>query len=231
MPQHVCHHCGYPIDNVEPGPEDRCPNCGWHLHVCANCQFYDGMGCMLGEQCVMESAIRGNHCPRFRFRVAAHEHEAEGHPSEIATRSPSVEVTIDRIVAAIDGSPHSQKVIAYAADLARRYDARIYLVYAYGPLPTWLGDDQLNELAAEEVSRGESLLQPYADILTRAGLSVEMEVLEGPPARAILAVAEARDSDLIVMGSRGLGAITGLLLGSVSERVVRTARRPVLVVR
>jgi nucleotide-binding universal stress UspA family protein len=58
-----------------------------------------------------------------------------------------------------------------------------------------------------------------------------VEVLEGPPADAILNVAQVRECDLIVMGSRGRGALAGLLLGSVSHRVVAHARMPVMVVR
>jgi nucleotide-binding universal stress UspA family protein len=63
------------------------------------------------------------------------------------------------------------------------------------------------------------------------GLTASMNVLEGPPADAILRVAETEKHDLIVMGSRGLGLFQELLLGSVSERVLRHAKIPVLIVR
>ncbi len=86
-------------------------------------------------------------------------------------------------------------------------------------------------MAGSEVARGMRLLAPYVDTLRRVGIDVEPEVLEGPGPKAILNVAETRDADLIVVGSRGLGAVRGLLLGSVSERVIRLAKCPVLVVR
>ena len=228
MPKYVCHHCGYPITNINPSPEDRCPNCGWHLRVCANCQFYDGVSCMLEEPYVMESAIRGNRCPHFKFRAIEEEEEK---PAATEEDVPELQVNIDVIVAGIDGSKHSQKVVTYVADLAHRYNARVYLVYAHHPIPTWLGDKELERVAGEEVARGMMLLAPYVDLLRRAGVQVDPEVLEGPAPKAILNVADTRNADIIVVGSRGQGAIRGLLLGSVSERVIRLAKCPVLVVR
>jgi nucleotide-binding universal stress UspA family protein len=56
-------------------------------------------------------------------------------------------------------------------------------------------------------------------------------VLEGPPAEAILRVAETRACDLIVVGSRGLGELKAVLLGSVSERVLHHSTVPVLIVK
>lgn len=238
MGQYVCHHCGFTVTNITPSADDRCPRCGWHLRVCANCQFYDGVNCMLGEPYALESAIRGNRCPRFVFRTLPEKKKGE---EERAAEAPTASdkmaaslttaVKIDRIVAAIDGSPHSARVVSFAADLARRYGATVYLVYAHPPVPSYLGDEQFYRLAGREVERGRDLLRPFAEVLERAGIRVEMEVLEGPPPRAILAVAETREADLIVIGSRGLGAIRGLLLGSVSERVIRLAKCPVFVVR
>ncbi len=234
MAKYTCHHCGYPISNLSPEPDDRCPNCGWHLRVCANCQYYTGTGCMLGEPYVMESAIRGHRCPRFRFRPLPEDTPASrgSEPAETpAVRSLDIPtVRFKTIVAAIDGSPHSARVVAYAAHLAQQHNAKVYLVHAYPPIPTVLGDEQFYRLAGAEVERGRELLKPYADAMLRAGVDVEMEVLEGPAPRAILTVAEAREADLIIVGSRGLGAIRGLVLGSVSERVVRMATCPVLVV-
>ena len=63
------------------------------------------------------------------------------------------------------------------------------------------------------------------------GLTADMNVLQGPAPDAILRVAETEGYDLIVMGSRGLGQFQGLLIGSVSDRVMHHAKIPVLIVR
>ena len=60
---------------------------------------------------------------------------------------------------------------------------------------------------------------------------VKTEVLEGPPAEAILEISKTRNNDLIVMGTRGLGRLSGLLLGSQSQKVIAHAQCPVLLVR
>ena len=67
--------------------------------------------------------------------------------------------------------------------------------------------------------------------LESAGLTVKVELLEGPMAEAILRVAETRGANLIVLGARGSSSLQGLLLGSVSQKVIQYTTCPVLVVR
>jgi nucleotide-binding universal stress UspA family protein len=84
---------------------------------------------------------------------------------------------------------------------------------------------------ARHVAAGHQVANGAAQRLQEAGLDVIVEVLEGPPADAILRVAEVRQCDLIVMGSRGHGTLASLLLGSVSHRVLAHAKAPVMIVR
>ena len=66
---------------------------------------------------------------------------------------------------------------------------------------------------------------------TRYDVEVAYEVVEGDPVDVILELARVRDVDLIVVGSRGLGAVRGLVLGSVSNAILHQADRPVLVAK
>jgi len=136
-----------------------------------------------------------------------------------------------RILLATDGSPHAEEALKYARDLALRDDARVTVVYAFPAVPVYLGEPGRQELISQNVTEGKQVANHAAQKLREAGVDVIIEVLEGSPADAILRVADVQQCELIVMGSRGLGALTSLLLGSVSHRVLAHARVPVLVVR
>ena len=73
--------------------------------------------------------------------------------------------------------------------------------------------------------------KPPAKLAREAGVDAEVVIVAGHAADEIVAYADTIDADLIVMGSRGRGAVTSALLGSVSHGVLHEARRPVLVAR
>jgi nucleotide-binding universal stress UspA family protein len=74
-------------------------------------------------------------------------------------------------------------------------------------------------------------VEEAVEIAARRGLEVKTELLVGDPADEIVAFSDTIDADLIVVGSRGHGAIASVLLGSVSRAVLHESRRPVVVVR
>jgi len=139
-----------------------------------------------------------------------------------------------RILLATDGSSHAEKALEYARDLALRDDAQVIVVHAFEPAsayPAYLGDLWGEQILARLVAAGRELVNEAAQELRQAGVDVIAEVREGPPADAILRVADVRQPDLIVMGSRGHGELASLLLGSVSHRVLAHTHTPVMVVR
>jgi nucleotide-binding universal stress UspA family protein len=136
-----------------------------------------------------------------------------------------------KILLAYDGSTHSQRAVRVAQDLALKYGALIRIVYAFHPIPTILGSPTLEDLMQRETAQGNEIAEQAAELLRAAGLDPHIEVLEGPPADAILRVAQVRQADLIVMGSRGLGNAAALFLGSVSYKVLQDATCPVLIVK
>jgi nucleotide-binding universal stress UspA family protein len=81
------------------------------------------------------------------------------------------------------------------------------------------------------MKEAETILQKAIEAVGKIPGEVHTEILEGSPAEAILDVANTRKSDLIVMGSRGLGRLAGALLGSQSQKVVQHAPCPVLIIR
>ncbi len=136
-----------------------------------------------------------------------------------------------KILVAVDDSPAAQKAVNYAAQLAKLTNAQILIVHAYPKIPDYLGEPNLSQTIARYLEKAEELIEPVATQLQKAGLDVIPEILEGPPADAILRVADARNVDLIVMGARGLGSVASLLLGSVSQKVLAHATCPVMIVR
>lgn len=137
----------------------------------------------------------------------------------------------NKILVAYDGSPHSDRALDAALALAKYAQSELVLVHAHDKIPSYLGDPNFQQAVNRAVIAGRELLETAAKRARAAGVQVMTNVLEGPPAEAILRVAEAEHCDLIVMGSRGLGQLKGLLLGSVSERVLQHAAIPVMIVR
>ena len=135
------------------------------------------------------------------------------------------------ILVAYDGSLNSRRALDVAVEIAKCAQARVHLVYAYDKIPSFLGEPNLQELVDKVLIAAREMVESAAAQLKAEYIRVTTNVLEGPPAEAILDVAEAEKFDLIVMGSRGLGRLQGLLLGSVSDRVLHHAKIPVLIVR
>jgi nucleotide-binding universal stress UspA family protein len=133
------------------------------------------------------------------------------------------------ILVAVDGSPLSSRAIDVAVDIAKHYGAKLCLLHAFPHVSDLLGTPEYERLLETRMLIGQSLIEAAR---TQVGdqAEVEVQLLEGPPAQAILRVAEEENFDLIVMGSRGHSPLVGLLLGSVSSTVAQRAHCPVLIV-
>ena len=138
----------------------------------------------------------------------------------------------ERILLAVDGSEHSYKAAHTAADLARMMNSeRLRIVVVYDPIPPYLGEPNLQNAIDARLNQAKDVLQKATDIVGEIPAEIHTELIEGDPAEAIIEVAKTRYSDVIVMGSRGLGRLAGLVLGSTSQKVVSHAPCPVLIVR
>jgi nucleotide-binding universal stress UspA family protein len=135
------------------------------------------------------------------------------------------------ILVAYDGSDHSQKALDLAVKIASNSGGQLKVLYAFDKVPIIFGDDETEHFIERVMSKGREALGEATAHLHEAGVEFSTIIVEGPAAEAILRVAQAESCDLIVMGSRGLGMMQGLLLGSVSYRVLHHAQIPVLIVR
>jgi nucleotide-binding universal stress UspA family protein len=142
-----------------------------------------------------------------------------------------------RMLVATDGSPHAIRAAELAARLVRELrEAEVILVnvghipaIAFGGLGEGIVDFRMLEESLEQA--GKAILNEAERIFDKTGIRVTRAFAHGEPSVEIIEKAREHKADLIVMGSRGLGQIGGLILGSVSERVLHGAHVPVLIVR
>ncbi len=132
------------------------------------------------------------------------------------------------IVVGYDGSPPARAALEYAARRAAS-GGRVVAVHAFQPAPDWLGWPNYQRALDTHQTSGRDLLRSLEQEQAELGVALSTSLLEGPAARAIVAAADARDADEIVIGSRGFGRLRGVL-GSVSHAVLHEADRPVVVI-
>lgn len=138
----------------------------------------------------------------------------------------------ERILLAVDGSDHAEHAVKVAAELGQCVEsAELRIVVVYDPIPSYIGEPNLQNAIDTRLDEAQEILQKAVAIVGESQLDIHTELIEGNAAEAIIEVAKTRDSDIIVMGSRGLGRLAGLVLGSTSQKVVSHAPCPVLIVR
>jgi nucleotide-binding universal stress UspA family protein len=137
----------------------------------------------------------------------------------------------NNILLAVDGSDHALRAAKVAAELARSMKAELRIIVVYDPIPSYLGEPYLQHAISARLKETQEILDKAVKTIGEIPGEVHSGTIEGNPAEAIIEVARTRECDLIVMGSRGLGRLAGLVLGSTSQKVVSHAPCPVLIVR
>ena len=147
----------------------------------------------------------------------------------------------EKILVAVDGSKHAMRAVELAADLAEKYKSELVLLTVYKTIrmqesthslvrtgrstSPHITDKELRDTAREVAEEAEAIAREHQIP------KIESLVKRGQPARTITKTAEQAGADLIVMGSRGLGDVSGLLLGSVSHKVASLAKCNVITVK
>jgi nucleotide-binding universal stress UspA family protein len=133
------------------------------------------------------------------------------------------------IVIATDGSEGADEAVVAGARVARTLGTTAILVYVRPTLGA-LGDPYYQEKLSEQMAHARAAVGRARELVVQEGVDAEEEILEGSAADRVVELARDRNAPLIVVGSRGLGAVAGALLGSVSSAIIHRADRPVLVV-
>ncbi|WP_142857031.1 universal stress protein [Salinigranum halophilum] len=137
----------------------------------------------------------------------------------------------DAILVPTDGSAAGDRAVEHAVEFATAYDATVHALYVvdaalYSSLEAGV-DAVIDALESE----GQAAVDAVADRCEAEGIDVETAVLVGTIHRSIRDYVTDHDIDLVVMGTHGRKGIERFLLGSVTERTVRTSPVPVLTVR
>jgi nucleotide-binding universal stress UspA family protein len=140
------------------------------------------------------------------------------------------------VLVAIDGSPHAERALAEAVDLVRSNGGSLTLAGVSPALAPWLytpasmaPPENLGVLEQEIAKEMRGLLDQAAATVPDE-VPTETVLLEGAPAKAIVAQIRKGGHDLVAMGSRGRGELTSMVLGSTSHEVLHESPVPVLVV-
>jgi nucleotide-binding universal stress UspA family protein len=138
------------------------------------------------------------------------------------------------LLVAIDFSEVTDRVVEQAARLAQAFSSRVRLVHIAEPDPDFVGyeagPESVRGQVASELRDEHRKVQELADGLRGHGIDVMALSIQGATVEKILEEAHRADADLIVMGSHGRGGLSRVVMGSVSEGVLRKAACPVLIV-
>ncbi len=146
---------------------------------------------------------------------------------------------LHRVVLAVDGSEHADHATTFLARLPLPAETEIvvtHVVRPYAPPPAAFGDDTeeywqaLETVRGERLAAAERLARAAVSQLAAAGRHASMVLRDGDPTGEILELVGELQADLVVAGARGVSLIRGLLVGSVADRLLKSARGSVLIV-
>ncbi|AOH39540.1 universal stress protein [Dialister pneumosintes] len=142
------------------------------------------------------------------------------------------DISLKKILVPVDGSNQSKEALRRAAHLAQQFDATLTLisVVELGKVMSGVQQVHTGGYIPEHLTAGaEEMLRKMAELIP-PHISVETAAFLGDPAEVVIEESLEEGYDLVVIGSRGLGKIKGIIIGSVSQQVAQECRCPVLVI-
>ena len=137
---------------------------------------------------------------------------------------------VKNILVPVDGSDGSDKAVAHAIGMAEIYGAKLNFLYVAN-INQLAINAALSQAILDAVTKAGKTILDRAENMVPSGIEKESFSETGSPAAVILEFEENLNADLIVMGSRGLGVVKGILLGSVSQYIIERSKCPVLVIK
>ena len=137
------------------------------------------------------------------------------------------------ILVPVDGSDNSYKALDTALILSEKLGSNITVVHVMEQVPiTHIESEKLlSELLEAYKKEKQDILSKCSEIAHQKGLTIKTHLLQGNPASVILDYSKKEKSDLLIMGSRGMGKFKELILGSVSSKIVHHSACAVLLIR
>jgi nucleotide-binding universal stress UspA family protein len=175
---------------------------------------------------VADKVVRGSGAPVLLIRSGTKDRRAD---------------TVRTVLVSLDGSVYSEAALPYAKEITQAFDAQLVLVrvaettQVYGmmgsdpiaPAPA----DVYNEIGQQLVEEAQDYLAKVSENLSKEGVNVRTEVLEGFAADQLLALEREMSVDLIVMATRGRSGLSRLVFGSVAERILKVGTTPVMMIK
>ncbi len=140
-------------------------------------------------------------------------------------------MSYDKILLPVAGTRHHERSSKALAHALRLKPTHITVLHAIDPLSKVVGGEAHAELLREATAEALTRLSPLLNAIENAGVEYSVRVLEGTPADTIIKASHEGDCDIIVMFTDGRDGIEDMLIGSITERVLRNTDLPLLAVR
>ncbi|MEO9294644.1 MAG: universal stress protein [Nitrososphaera sp.] len=138
----------------------------------------------------------------------------------------------NKILVPVDGSENSRRALVQATSMSGEGSSITILYVIEAPPTVYIASQKLlDEAKAKFKEESVRMLDQYKALVQKSKAAIDTVALEGDAAQSIIDYAQKGRFDMIVMGSRGMGKLKGMVLGSVSRKVLHHAKCPVLIVK
>ena len=138
---------------------------------------------------------------------------------------------IQKILLPVDDSEYSALACRYAVEIAIKTGAAVIILHCHEEVEPRLLEDGAKEVLDPIIDESNKILSSYADMMKKAGVNCSRRLVKGSPGDQIPWVARQEKSDLVIMGSKGHSNLAGIVIGSVTHKVLEQSPCPILVVR